>query len=709
MNSGIYSLATGFLVGLPAAFTGTHCSAAPPPRSHVRPLDRARLAEGFRSLSPRDQELVTLYLEGARRYVLTPADGVFPDRGPEHWRNLAERAHGAAVLATIASDWPEDLKARCRQQSVAFLQEFTSQFKTTNDFGNPWQCSWWVGEMGIAAWFLWDQLSPELQDDVARMVVFHADRIAAAKPGARVLADTEAETVAWNSTVLSLAANLMPTHPHNAQWQTAARRYAYTVFGTAADLQDPTPGDEGKPIKDWVVGANIHDDFSLENHNRFHIEYVFAAYRFLLQGAALYRLAGNPVPMAFSHHLAEVHDQVLCACLNGSKFAVFVSDNDWKRYHLWTESPAVHGFVALMTSSPLASALEAESLRQAASFWRAFPADFQYANPYVCGKPWTPRIADIVLLHLLSPASPPPLPAAEVEARLAGVHEKPDVRLVTQYSTEGSFRSFYWGPGPVVRQIEPRSPAWLLLPCASNYRPAVNGKLLPDRGATTTSAKGPDWFWVVRAYPHGEREAFISLPDEVVMVMNTLDRAALDGARAVDRFVTVEKPYQRLKIYYQQGEATYDYGQTSWTRSDDGAGNEVKTAWLNLADSIGFVTLCLPAQAPRMLLPAPGARSALSLHHAASPNGGLQLVTVVFPNQAHAQTRAQATAVAAASTSGLMTCRAANYFVWANFSGRAAALELPSDMQPLPAVKTSPNEVGILQQEPQTGRWRRLK
>src|SRR5438105_15517688 len=82
--------------------------------SYVKPVHFALLAERFATLPKRDHDLVTLYLKGARRYVLTVSDGVFPNGGAEHWRNIAERAHGAAVLAALPSDWPKDLKERCR-------------------------------------------------------------------------------------------------------------------------------------------------------------------------------------------------------------------------------------------------------------------------------------------------------------------------------------------------------------------------------------------------------------------------------------------------------------------------------------------------------------------------------------------------------------------------------------------------------------------
>src|SRR5258706_14802675 len=135
-----------------------------------------------------------MYLKGARRYVLTVADGAFPNGGTEHWRNIAERAHGAAVLAAIPSDWPETLKERCRNESTAFVKEFAAQFKAKADLGNPWKCSWWAGEMGIAAWFVWDRLDSDTQNDVGELGSFLADPLASTSAGPRGQGDTDVGT-----------------------------------------------------------------------------------------------------------------------------------------------------------------------------------------------------------------------------------------------------------------------------------------------------------------------------------------------------------------------------------------------------------------------------------------------------------------------------------------------------------------------------------
>src|SRR5205823_10667703 len=175
----------------------------------------------------------------------------------------------------------------------------------------------------------------------------------------------------------------------------------------------------------------------------------------------------------------------------------------------------------------------------------------------------------------------------------------------------GSFRSFFSGPGPVVRYIEPRNNSWMLLPLSSNYRASINGKPGSETGASTATSKGADWFWVLRSYADGEYEAFVSLPDETVIVMTSLSGAVLKNAKTVDNVVATEKPHQKLNIYYAGGHATYRYGDSQWHRSDKDVGPELNSSWVNLADSIGYVTVNLSVAPPRTMLPKAGACSVL--------------------------------------------------------------------------------------------------
>jgi hypothetical protein len=338
--------------------------------------------------------------------------------------------------------------------------------------------------------------------------------------------------------------------------------------------------------------------------------------------------------------------------------------------------------------------LEEQALRQAAYYWQVFPENFQYESPYVCGKAWTPRIADIILLHLFSPPSPKPMSAADVEAKLEGAHQKQNINLLSHYSKAGSFRSFFWGPGPVVRHIEPKDNGWMLLPLNGNYRARINGKLKPDRGVKTFSGKGEKWFWVLRSYPHSEQEAFVSLPDETVVMMSVISS---EGADSVDSVVNIEKPHKTFVVHYRDGKATYRYGQRQWDRSDKVTGLELKTQWVNLADSIGYVTVNLSQDSMGMALPKPGVRSGLSCYHVKKPKDSHQrFITVAFPNQTHEETKAMVARVTGSYADGVMTCLTPSCFVWANFSNEETSVQPPEALQLANSLKAPPNVVGIL-------------
>jgi hypothetical protein len=297
---------------------------------------------------------------------------------------------------------------------------------------------------------------------------------------------------------------------------------------------------------------------------------------------------------------------------------------------------------------------------------------------------------------------------SEVEAKLIGAHQKQDVNLLSEYSREGSFRSLFWGPGPVVRYLAPRDTSWMLLPLSSNYRASINGKPSPETGAKTVSAKGADWFWVMRSYTNGEHEAFVSLPGETVILMASLPGGALKSARTVDSFVATEKPHQKFNIYYAGGHATYQYGDSEWHRADKASGLELNSPWINLDDSIGYVTVNLSGASPQMMLPKAGARSAFSLYHAAPTQEGQSFVIAAFPNQTYAQTRAIAPQVSASSANGVITCRAQGYFVWANFSGQETSITLPADLKSGSFTEAPANSVGILQKKSGAKTWDRL-
>ena len=148
----------------------------------------------------------------------------------------------------------------------------------------------------------------------------------------------------------------------------------------------------------------------------------------------------------------------------------------------------------------------------------------------------------------------------------------------------------------------------MMLPLTLDYGVAIDVRPEPDTGAKVTFRKGADWFWALRRDARGVCDAFISLPDEIVVALATVPASALKGSRFVDIVAGVEKPHETFTIFYRGGEATYRYGQTAWARSDkpnQPGGRSVPGQWLNLADSMGFVARLSRRTLPACCCPGP--------------------------------------------------------------------------------------------------------
>ncbi len=623
--------------------------------AHVRPIDLTALQRHAASLPPDERRIVTDYFDAARRYVLTPDDGCTGDRQNNmHIRNFAERAKGAAVLSVFDGFWPAELREQCRREAAAWVGEIAQAHRRQANFGNEWQAAFWAAEGGIAGWFLWDRLDADTRDAVAEMVIRQADRFIDSTPKMGYRANTEAETVAWNSAILTLAPNMMPGHPHAADWERAAKTYLYNTFAVARDANDATAGDDGKPVREWIVGVNLYDDFAMENHAQFHIDYVFACYRFHIQGAAMYGVAGRAMPMAFRHHARDVYERVLRPCLDHEGFFAYVPDNDWKRYHNWTESCAVHAYIATLTQDALAAGLERRALANAMRYWRSFPEGFAYDNPYVCGKAWTSRVADAVLLHVTRAQAPPAvLPDAAIDARLVGTHRLETPDLLSHTSAGGSLRTWCRGKGDTwVRFVSPRADGWMLLPVAGNYEGRIDGKPFVARG-TTQWRKETDWFWAVRQDERTQAaQAFVSLPSELVIWLEHAPAAAIGGAARVENTIAVEKPHAPFTIYFEGGRAAWEPGQPRWEPAN--AATITHARWLNLHDRVALIA-CVPDDQPRPVftLPKPGIRDAVRIHTPIAPGRDHTLCIVVSPGRSHQETP-NAKAILRSTASGML-------------------------------------------------------
>lgn len=171
-------------------------------------------------------------------------------------------------------------------------------------WGNSWQSAMWTVDLSFGAWLIWDDLDAELRKDIERVLGHEADRFLGFKPPAGSFNDTKAEENGWDLTCLALAPNMFPDNPHAAAWQEKAIEYMMNTLSAPQDQDDKTLID-GRPVSEWYVGANVHPDFTLENHGFFHPGYIGCSSYFLTESAMFYTYAHRPLPQAVDHHLMD--------------------------------------------------------------------------------------------------------------------------------------------------------------------------------------------------------------------------------------------------------------------------------------------------------------------------------------------------------------------------------------------------------------------
>lgn len=318
------------VAALVAISMGAQAAAQAPP---LREMEKD-LATIYRTTAPtlhlsHEHELIgrlePLLMQQARRLAQTlepwpdapRAKYLGPGRDMEHEiRPAAHLVNGLAVLARAAGEgaFPPDYPRQAvREDAVALLRFLAAahraggkQASQGRQWYNQWQSALWAHRAGQGAWLLWDQLEVELQWLMARAICDEADRFIGKVPPTQVVRDTKSEENAWNAQVIALAYNMFPHHPRNAAWREEAIRWAITSFATGNDL-DRTEVYDGRPLREWLTGPNLHEDFTLENHDRVHPGYM-RAIRTTLYLRLMYEWVGNPVPRALSFNTRNVYE-----------------------------------------------------------------------------------------------------------------------------------------------------------------------------------------------------------------------------------------------------------------------------------------------------------------------------------------------------------------------------------------------------------------
>jgi hypothetical protein len=86
----------------------------------------------------------------------------------------------------------------------------------------------------------------------------------------------------------------MPEDPRRPKWEKASLRWALSSFLRPADERSTVFLDQIK-VSDFFTGANMYDDFTLENHGIVHPGYM-STWSLSLGNALDFSMTGRKVP-----------------------------------------------------------------------------------------------------------------------------------------------------------------------------------------------------------------------------------------------------------------------------------------------------------------------------------------------------------------------------------------------------------------------------
>lgn len=196
-------------------------------------------------------------------------------------------------------------------------------------WGNAWQSAYWAYMLGRAAWWLWDDLPDDLRQSVRKVVLHEADRFLRAVPPHQLAYDTKAEENAWNALIFHAAMLIVPGDPRYPRWAEGFQRWTLSSFLRPADAKSQAVID-GRTVAEQFTGANIFDDFTLENHGFVHPDYM-TCFGLTLSAQADFVLSGRKPPEALLYNVRDIYENLKWFHLPDGGF-VYPSGQDWELF-----------------------------------------------------------------------------------------------------------------------------------------------------------------------------------------------------------------------------------------------------------------------------------------------------------------------------------------------------------------------------------------
>ncbi len=405
----------------------------------------------FRLPAMEPQRRVERLLNNHVRYLLS----VMPPREIANEQEIPIRERTGIAFSCVVCLRFTDCEApdKVRAAAIELLTRLTETHmtgtqvtETDKPWGDRWQSAMWTWQAVFAGWLMWDELEPDLRDAVIAMGIFEADRFLEIDPPYAEYADTKAEENAWDSVILILMSEILPDHYNSTKWRHRGIEYMISAMATRQDRTSDVVID-GRALREWVKGANVHSDFTLENHGIVHPDYM-CAIGLNMANALPYRLLGQPIPQAVTFNVKPVYENLKFFTMPDGAF-FYPNATDWNLHRLDTTWP-IHVQVERLMRDPQAAALAHVALDTIERMQKRNPDDRIFApGEFVLYPKPEPhagvQIAKALMFTKLWPPVEKAEPIAKVWEKLLGPRIFEDGRFAMM-RTKSSISSFAWGP-----------------------------------------------------------------------------------------------------------------------------------------------------------------------------------------------------------------------------------------------------------------------
>ena len=207
---------------------------------------------------------------------------------------------------------------------------------SVSEADHQWESSLWALSVAFSAFFQKETLDDDAWTCVYNLLKAECDYELERTIPTGFRGDTKAEENGWETNVLACALGLFPDDALAPRWFDRLRSFAINAYSHPSDAADHTvidPDRDGVTVADLYAGANLYDDFTLQNHNYFHTSYQNVVMQELGESIVALRLFGSPWQTeALLHHQRDVMDRLLADLALADGELAMPNGNDWSLF-----------------------------------------------------------------------------------------------------------------------------------------------------------------------------------------------------------------------------------------------------------------------------------------------------------------------------------------------------------------------------------------